>query len=61
MEGNEMAGHKGLKVHGVVLAPFDERPSTEQQSCKGNRVMVVRGEDALLLLGGLRQLSRWLE
>jgi len=61
MEGNEMAGHKGLKVHGVVLAPFDERPSTEQQSSKGNRVMVVRGDDALRLLGGLRQLSRWVQ
>eukprot|EP00965_Chrysotila_dentata_P232699 6199147-Pleurochrysis_carterae.AAC.1 len=57
----EWIDHRGLTVHGVVLAPFDERPSTKQRSSKGNRVMVVRGNDALQLLGGLRQLSRWLQ
>ena len=46
----------GYILKGVVLAP-----NVNQSMSKGTGpVSVVGGEDALQLLGGLRQISRWL-
>jgi hypothetical protein len=42
-------------LHGVVLALGIEGPSILKDN-----VQVVRGKDARLLLGGLRQVFRWL-
>jgi len=59
--GNTSKIHHGVTVHGVVLAPFDMEESTEQETDSGNWVMVVRGEKARQLLGGLTQVLRWFE
>ena len=48
--------NRRVKFHGVVLAPF-----VNGESNTTGAVTVVRGEGALDLLGGLRQVSRWLE
>ena len=45
-----------VTFYGVVLAPF-----VKGESKTYDAVTVVRGEDALQLLGGLRQVARWLE
>lgn len=60
-KGNKTVMKYTLK--GVILAPNVKMESKVQK--KENRsfsnVRVVRGEDALALLGGLRQMSRWLQ
>ena len=44
-----------LTFYGIVLAPFADGPSTTEAAME-----VIRGEDALDLLGGLRQVYDWL-
>ena len=44
------------KLRGVVLAPNNNNKSEQFGA-----VAVVCGEDAIKLLGGLRQIARWLE
>jgi len=44
------------KLEGIVLAPH-----TKVKSYKVNNVLVVAGEHALKLLGGLQQVAQWLE
>jgi len=52
-----------VTFHGVVLAPFVDGASTSDRFIKHRKstMTVVCGEDAPSLLGGLRQLARWLE
>ena len=46
-----------LKLHGVVLAPFDD--NWERGSFTRGDVSAVCGQDARELLGGLDQIFRW--
>jgi len=48
----------GLDVYGVVLAPVDTSMKSSYDA--GTQVMVVRGGDAMKLLGGLDQIFRWM-
>ena len=50
-----------LSFHGVILAPFVDGTSAMADTMNSSSLTVVRGEDAMELLGGLRQVSRWLE
>ena len=47
-----------LELHGVVLAPLDN--STKSAYDYDNRVTVVRGDDARMILGGLDQVFWWM-